>query len=100
MPVHGELREEHQRRRREDEPERQDGADPEARHKRLRDGGERDDRERQGDVGDAGLDRRVVEHLLHVEREQEELREDRSAHQQAGDVRGCQRSQSEDAHGQ
>ena len=39
-----------------------------------------------GDVGDSGLERRVAEHLLHVQREQEELREQRAAHEQAGDV--------------
>ena len=50
---------------------------------RLRDAREDDDRERQGDVGDARLDRRVVQHLLHVQRQQEELREHRAADQEA-----------------
>ena len=52
---------------------------PSARDERLRDRGEGDDRDRQGDVGDAGLERRVVQHLLHVQRQQEELREEGAA---------------------
>ena len=39
-----------------------------------------------------------MQHLLHVQGEQEELREDRRSQQQGGDVRGRQRAQAEDAH--
>jgi len=41
-----------------------------------------------------------VQNLLHVEGEQEELGEDRPAHQQAGDVRSRERPQPEDPHRQ
>ena len=55
---------------------------PDSGHQSLGERREADDRQRQGDVRDAGLERGVVQHLLHVEGEQEELREHRCAHQQ------------------
>jgi len=80
MPMHGQPREEDEGYRREEKPSGQDAADPDPRHQHLRNGREADDRKRQCDVRDAGLERRVVQHLLHVQREQEELRENRRAH--------------------
>ena len=52
--------------------------------------------EREWQVRQAGLERRVAEHLLHVAREEEEHREERRADEQAGDVRARQRAQAED----
>ena len=42
---------------------------------------------RDGDVRDTRLERRVPEHLLHVEREHQEHREERRAEDEPGDVR-------------
>ena len=67
--------------RREGHAHRQDEADADTGDESLRDGGEADDRERERDVGDSGLQGGVVQHLLHVEGEQEELREDRRPQQ-------------------
>src|SRR6185312_15519596 len=50
----------------------------------------------QRQVGDARLDRRVAEHVLEVERDEEEHREQRHANEQADDVRPPQRAQAED----
>ena len=55
-----------------------------------------DDRERQRQVGEAALDRAVAEHLLHVQGDEEEHREQRRAHEQADDVRAGERAQPED----
>ena len=97
VPVDRQPREQHQRDRRQREPGRKHVPDAEPRDEPLRDGGERDDRQGQADIGDTGLQRRVVQHLLHVQGQQEELREDRAAHQEAAQVRRRQRPQLEDA---
>ena len=72
-------------------------ADP--RDQLRRDPGRQDDRDRQRQVGEPGLDRAVPEHLLHVQRDEEEHREQRSSHEQADDVRSPERPQPEDAEG-
>ena len=43
---------------------------------RLGQGGEHDDRQRQSDVRHAGLQGRIVEHLLHVERDEVDAAEE------------------------
>jgi hypothetical protein len=48
--------EEHERSGRENEPGGQDPANTQSRHQGLRDGREADDRKRQRDVGDSGLE--------------------------------------------
>ena len=58
-----------------------------------------DDRQRQRQVGEPGVDRAVAEHLLHVEGDEEEHREQRGAGQHADDVGAGQRPQPEDAEG-
>ena len=55
-----------------------------------------DDPHRQRQVGDPGLDRRVAQHVLQVERDEEEHREQRHADQQPDDVGAAQGSVSED----
>ena len=67
---------------------------------RLRgDPGREDDRDRQRQVGEAGLDRAVAEHLLHVERDEEEHREERGADQDPDHVGAGDRAQAEDREG-
>ena len=97
MTVDRQPREEHERDRRQRQPDGQHAPHPDPGHERLREGGEGDDREGQADVGQAGLERGVVEHFLHVQGEEEELREDRTAHQETAQVRGRERPQPEDA---
>ena len=70
-------------------------ADP--RHERLRRAGDGDHGSRREEKRQPGLQRRVVQHLLHVQRQQEEVREDDRAEQEAGDVRAGDGSQAEDA---
>ncbi len=55
-----------------------------------------DDPEREGQVGEAGVDRAVAEHLLHVERDEEEHREQRRADQEPDDVGARQGPEAED----
>jgi hypothetical protein len=71
--------------------------DAEPRHEALRDGGRDDDRQRDGEVADAGLHRREAQHLLHVERKQEEDPEDDGSQAEADHVRARQRAPLEDA---
>ena len=59
-------------------------------------GGGKDDPDRERHVGDPGLDRRVVQNVLEVERDEEEHREQGHADQQPDDVRSPQRPQAED----
>src|SRR5215218_8405471 len=62
----------------------------------ARAGGEDDpDRERQ--VREAGLERRVPEHVLHVQRDEEEHREQRGSDQDGGHVDAGDRAHPEDA---
>ena len=53
-----------------------------------RDASRDDEADRQRQVGDAGLDRRVAEHGLHVEREEEEHRQEAGDRHQLGRVGG------------
>ena len=55
-----------------------------------------DDRYRQRQVREPRLDRVVAKHLLHVERDEEEHREQGRAREQADDVRTADRPQAED----
>ena len=86
--------------RRHQHADREDAADADPRHEVLRDRGHRDDRERERQVRRAGLQRGVVQNLLHVQREQEELREDGRTREKRGHVRARQRAQPEDPHRQ
>src|SRR6266511_4199805 len=56
-----------------------------------------DRRPRDGQIREAGLHRRVAEHLLHVERQHQEHREHRRAHDEAGHVRATHGPDLEDA---
>ena len=76
--------------------DRQHGLRADARDQQLRDAGERDRRQRGGQPRDSGLQRAVVQHLLHVQRPDEDEREEAAAEQQPGDVRAGQRAQPED----
>ena len=75
----------------------QHGLEPDPRDELGRHPGAHDDRERQRDVGQARLERLVAQHLLHVQRDEEEHREQRDPDQQPGDVRSAQGAQPEDA---
>ena len=61
-----------------------------------RDAGRDDDADRQRQVREPGLERVVAEHLLHVQRDEEEHREQRHRDQQRDDVRPGDRPQAED----
>ena len=65
--------EEHEGHGRKRQADGQDPPDSELRHESLRDRRKGDGRHRQPDVGDPGLERRVVQDLLHVQRQQKEL---------------------------
>src|SRR6266545_2468041 len=62
----------------------------------LREAGERDGCERGCKPGDPGLQRRVAQHLLHVERADEDEAEEAATEQQPYGVRSCHRAQPED----
>ena len=98
--MHRQPREEHERSGRDGHAHGQDASHAEAGHESLGDGREHDDRQRQRDVGDTGLERRIVQDLLHVQRQQEELREQRGREQQPADVRSGKRPKAEDPHRQ
>ena len=53
-------------------------------------------RPRGGEEGDAGLERRVAEHVLHVQGEEEEAPEDRASQQEADGVRRGDQPAAED----
>ena len=96
VAVHRHLREQADRDRgeREARHERRPDADP--RDHRLREVRGDDDRQGEGDERDAALHGRVVEDVLHVEREDEELRERDGSDERHRHVRGRQRAQAED----
>ncbi len=64
---------------------------------RLRDAGDGDDGSRGREERQSGLECGVVQHLLHVERQQEEVREDDGAEEDAADVGAGHRAHAEDA---
>ena len=89
-----------------DEPDReqghsdhQHGLDAQLGDETLRDRGGDDDRQRDGEVAEAGLHRREAQHLLHVERQQEEHPEDHRPQAEADDVRARERAPLEDREG-
>ena len=96
--MHWEPRVENEPCRREKQSYGQHATNADSRCQRLRDRRERDDRDGQANVCDPRLDRGVMEHLLHVERQQEELGEHRRREQQRGSVRRRKRAQLEDPH--
>ena len=63
---------------------------------RLRDAGRDDRRQRDREVAEAGLERGEPDHLLHVERKEEEHPEDRRAEQQPDHVRARHRPAAEE----
>ena len=73
------------------------GFTPGLRDERLRGARGDDRRQRDREVADAGLERREAEHLLHVEREQEEHAEDDRPQPEADDVRAGRRPPAEEA---
>ena len=82
MAVHRQACVEHDRRAAQQQAHGQDGPDADTGDEPLRDRRDEHDRQRQRDVGETRLERRVVQDLLHVEGEQEELREERSGDEQ------------------
>ena len=98
VSVHRKLGVEHEPRRGEQQPERKHALDSDPERERLRDVREHDHGKCQRHVCDTGLHRRVVQHLLHVERQQEELREHRAAEKEARDVRPGERPEPEHPH--
>ena len=97
VPVHGQPREPRDRRSGREQPESERRTHAEAADDRLRDIGDHDHRQREGDEGDAALDGRVMEDALQVEREHEELRKGDRADNRHRGVRARQRAQPEDA---
>ena len=80
-------------------PDRQDRLEAEPGDELAAEPRRDDDRQRQRQVGEAGVDRAVAEHLLHVEGDEEEHREQRGAEQEPDDVRAGQGPQPEDPEG-
>src|SRR6476646_8129346 len=77
----------------------EDWLEPDFGHQAGGDPGREDDRDRQRQVGEAGLDRAEAEHLLHVERDEIEHREERGADQDPDHVGAGDRPQAEDREG-
>ena len=67
---------------------------------RLRESRECDRRDRGGEPGEPGLERRVAEHLLHVERADEDEGEEACAKQQRDCVRAGDSREPENTHRQ
>src|SRR5215218_8180669 len=97
--VDRDLAEPEQPRRDQDHAGGEDRLEPDLGHQARGDPGREDDRDRQRQVGEAGLDRAVAEHLLHVERDEEEHREERGADQDPDHVGAGDRPQAEDREG-
>ena len=75
VAVHRQPRKQHDRAGRDQKAGREQRCGSRGAHERLRDVREDDDGERKVGVGGPGLHRRVPQDLLHVQRQQEELRE-------------------------
>src|SRR3954447_23430880 len=78
------------------QPADQRPLEADAGHEHRGQAGRHDDPEGQRQVGEAGLQRAVAEHVLHVERHEEEHREQRHRHQQRDHVGARQRPVPED----
>ena len=80
----------------EQHPRRQDRLEAEPGDELAAEARRDDDRHRQRQVGEAGVDRAVAEHLLHVQGDEIEHREQRGAEQEPDHVRAGQGPQPED----
>ena len=77
-------------------PRREDRLEAEPGDELPAEAGRDDDRQRQRQVGEPGVDRAVAEHLLHVEGDEEEHREERGAYEESDGVGSGQGSETED----